>query len=51
MAKLALPQADYWLAIADPGRQSNEVQHWRLQLALARNDWQGVLDLYEARFT
>lgn len=48
MAKLALPQADYWLAIADPGRQSNEVQHWRLQLALARNDWQGVLDLYEA---
>ena len=48
MAKLALPQADYWLAIADPGRQSNEVQHWRLQLALVRNDWPGVLGLYDA---
>ncbi|WP_028669797.1 lytic transglycosylase domain-containing protein [Saccharospirillum impatiens] len=48
MAKLALPQADYWLTIADPRRQSNEVQHWRLQLALARSDWQGVLDLHQA---
>jgi len=48
MAKLALPQADYWLAISDPGRSSNEVQHWRLQLALTRNDWQGVLELHNA---
>lgn len=47
MAKLALPQADYWLAIADPGRASREVQHWRLQLALAASNWPGVLDLYE----
>ncbi|MEX1215848.1 transglycosylase SLT domain-containing protein [Saccharospirillum sp.] len=48
MAKLALPQADYWLTIADPGRRSEEVQHWRLQLALARNDWPAVLDLQDA---
>jgi soluble lytic murein transglycosylase len=48
MAKLALPQADYWLSIADPARSDDDVQHWRLQSALARSDWSAVMDLYQA---
>lgn len=48
MAKLALPQADYWLSIADPKRLDAEVQHWRLQIALADNDWLMVASLYRA---
>ncbi len=48
MAKLALPPADYWLSIADPKRENEELQHWRLQIALANSDWSKVLELNKA---
>lgn len=48
MAKLALPQADYWLNIADPKHRNEEAQHWRLQIALADNDWIQIATLYRA---
>ncbi|PTY36510.1 hypothetical protein BGP77_04225 [Saccharospirillum sp. MSK14-1] len=48
MAKLALPQADYWLGIADPKRSNADVQHWRLQVALASTDWAQIASLYRA---
>ncbi|WP_108125368.1 lytic transglycosylase domain-containing protein [Saccharospirillum mangrovi] len=48
MAKLALPQADYWLGIADPNRDDSEVQHWRLQIALADNNWLQVATLFRS---
>ncbi|MHA7878188.1 MAG: lytic transglycosylase domain-containing protein [Saccharospirillum sp.] len=46
MAKLALPQAEYWLNLADPAQTGADVQHWRLQVALAQSDWQQVLALH-----
>ncbi|MFG1496576.1 transglycosylase SLT domain-containing protein [Saccharospirillum sp. HFRX-1] len=48
MAKLALPQADYWLGIADPKHGNEEIQHWRLQVALADNNWMQIASLYRA---
>lgn len=47
MAKLALPQADYWLNLADPEQKDSEVQHWRLQVALSTEDWAQVLELQQ----
>ena len=47
MAKQALPEADYWLSIADPQRKDQIVQHWRLQIALAKKDFQRILTLYQ----
>jgi soluble lytic murein transglycosylase len=46
MAKLALPEADYWLTIADPKKADETVQHWRLQIALSHKDYQKVETLY-----
>lgn len=48
MAKQALPEAAYWLSIADRTRSDDEVQHWRLQIALADDDYQGIRTLYQA---
>lgn len=47
MAKQALPEASYWLTIADAARDDEEVQHWRLQIALSRKDYADVLRLYD----
>lgn len=47
MAKQALPQAAYWLGIADSDRSDEEVQHWRLQIALTDRDYRKVLALFE----
>jgi len=47
MAKQALPEAAYWLAIADPGKDDELVQHWRLQIALSQDDYPGVVDYYQ----
>lgn len=47
MAKLALPEADYWLNLADPEQKDAEVQHWRLQVALSTEDWPQVLTLQQ----
>ncbi|MCH8532692.1 MAG: lytic transglycosylase domain-containing protein [Saccharospirillum sp.] len=47
MAKLALPEADYWLNLADPEQKDSEVQHWRLQVALSTEDWPQVLTLQQ----
>lgn len=46
MAKLALPAADYWLGIADPTQADADLQHWRLQIALANGDWPKVKSLH-----
>lgn len=42
MAKNALPQADYWLTLADPKLADKTIQHWRLQIALLNNDYSTV---------
>lgn len=47
MAKQALPEAAYWLSIADADRSDEEVQHWRLQIALTQKDYAQVLSLYD----
>ncbi|TCS42445.1 lytic transglycosylase domain-containing protein [Reinekea marinisedimentorum] len=47
MAKLALPEADYWLTIADPEKSDETMQHWRLQIALSDKDYQRVEQLYD----
>ncbi|MEJ2045625.1 MAG: transglycosylase SLT domain-containing protein [Reinekea sp.] len=47
MAKQALPEADYWLSIADPEKEDEMVQHWRLQIALTAKDFHRVLSLYQ----
>ncbi|GGX53540.1 lytic transglycosylase domain-containing protein [Saccharospirillum salsuginis] len=47
MAKLALPAADYWLSLADPKQTNDDLQHWRLQIALASGDWPKVSHLYD----
>ncbi|WP_161599277.1 transglycosylase SLT domain-containing protein [Reinekea blandensis] len=46
MAKQALPEASYWLTIADARRDDEEVQHWRLQIALSRQDYAAVISIY-----
>lgn len=48
MAKNALPEASYWLSIADPKREDEIVQHWRLQIALVDKDYYRILDYYQA---
>jgi soluble lytic murein transglycosylase len=48
MAKQALPEASYWLTIADPNKEDETVQHWRLQIALMQKDYAYVLDLYDS---
>jgi len=47
MAKLALPAADYWLGLADPTQTNEDLQHWRLQVALSKGDWRKVTHLYD----
>lgn len=47
MAKQQLPEADYWLMLADPDGKDIEVQHWRFQIALAKDDELKVLELYQ----
>lgn len=47
MAKQALPQASYWLTLADHDRNDEEVQHWRLQIALSDKDYGLVKTLYQ----
>jgi soluble lytic murein transglycosylase len=47
MAKQALPEAAYWLAIADPAKDDELVQHWRLQIALSQDDYPAVIDYYQ----
>ncbi len=48
MAKQALPEADYWLSIADSEKKDRIVQHWRLQIALSSKDYTRVLSLYQS---
>jgi len=48
MAKQALPEASYWLTVADPSQADEKVQHWRLQIALSLNDYAGVIDYYKS---
>jgi soluble lytic murein transglycosylase len=48
MAKQALPEASYWLTIADPKKEDETVQHWRLQIALMQKDYSYVLELYDS---
>lgn len=47
MAKQAIPQAWYWLEIADPNHEDEDVQHWLLQNALASQDHLRIVDLYQ----
>lgn len=47
LAKLARPGAERWLALADPDQTDEAVQHWRLQVALAANDWAKIEQLYQ----
>ncbi|MFQ3230778.1 MAG: soluble lytic murein transglycosylase [Reinekea sp.] len=46
MAKQGLPEANYWLTIADSSRSDSEVQHWRLQIALSKDQIDEVIYLY-----
>jgi soluble lytic murein transglycosylase len=48
MAKQALPEASYWLTIADPKKVDETVQHWRLQIALTQKDYSYVIELYNS---
>lgn len=47
MAKQALPEASYWLSIADPKGEDEDVQHWRLQIALTKKDYNTVISYYQ----
>ncbi len=47
MAKQALPEAAYWLTIADPSRKDEQVQHWRLQIALSEKNYEFIVYEYE----
>jgi len=47
MAKLPLPEAAYWLAIADPDKDDELVQHWRLQIALSQEDYPAIVAYYQ----
>ena len=47
MAKQALLEASYWLTIADPIRQDEEVQHWRLQIALTEKNYSAIVKDYQ----
>ncbi|MDN3649391.1 transglycosylase SLT domain-containing protein [Reinekea marina] len=46
MAKQGLPEAHYWLTIADPSRSDETVQHWRLQIALSEKQFSSVIQMY-----
>ncbi len=47
MAKQALPEASYWLSIADKDKADEDVQHWQLQIALSQKNYLSVTQMYQ----
>lgn len=48
MAKQGMPEADYWLRLADPKGQSEAIQHWRFLIATEAEQYSEVIELYQS---